>query len=267
MKKLYTIVLLFAMVFSLTGCGNGNNNDIVLENPESIAIDDGSDSSVENDSESEMEAEDTSETEEVQAESDSGESAEAETSGQGSNILVAYFSRVGNTEWEDGVDAVTSASINVENGEFVGNAEYLAKVAAEATGGDLFLIETVESYPSDYRETTDQAKVEQNDNARPALASHVENMDSYDTIILIYPNWWGTLPQPLFTFLEEYDFSGKIILPLCTHAGSRMGSSEKDITSLCSGATLLEGLAVSGSSAMSSQAEVENWINNSGILK
>lgn len=267
MKKLYTIVLLFAMVFSLTGCGNGNNNDIVLENPESIAIDDGSDSSVENDSESEMEAEDTSETEEVQAESDFGESAEAETSGQGSNILVAYFSRVGNTEWVDGVDAVTSASINVENGEFVGNAEYLAKVAAEASGGDLFLIETVDSYPSDYRETTDQAKVEQNDNARPALASHVENIDSYDTIILIYPNWWGTLPQPLFTFLEEYDFSGKTILPLCTHGGSRMGSSENDITSLCPNATLLEGLAVSGSGATSAGSEVENWINNSGILK
>lgn len=263
MKKICTVVLMFAMVCSMVGCGSENNNDSVMVNQSSI--DDLSDSTVENDSESEAEA--TSEAEEVQIESDSEESAEVETSGQGSNILVAYFSRVGNTEWEDGVDAVTSASINVENGEFIGNAEYLAKVAAEVSGGDLFLIETVESYPADYRETTDQAKVEQNDNARPALASHVENMDSYDTIILIYPNWWGTLPQPLYTFLEEYDFSGKTIMPLCTHGGSRMGSSENDITSLCPGAILLEGLAVSGSSAMSSRAEVENWINNSGILK
>lgn len=261
MKKIYTVIILFAMVFSLARCGSGNNNDSVMVNQSSI--DDLSDSTVENDSEGE--AEDISEAEEVQAERDSEESTEAEGSGQGSNILVAYFSRVGNTEWEDGVDAVTSASINVENGEFVGNAEYLAKVAAEATGGDLFLIETVESYPSDYRETTDQAKVEQNDNARPALASYVENMDSYDTIILIYPNWWGTLPQPLFTFLEEYNFSGKTILPLCTHGGSRMGSSEKDITSLCPNATLLEGLAVSGSGATSAGSEVESWINNSDI--
>lgn len=82
-----------------------------------------------------------------------------------------------------------------------------------------------------------------------------------------YPNWWGTLPQPLFTFLEEYDFSGKTILPLCTHAGSRMGSSERDIASLCPNANLLEGLAVSGSSAASAQPDVESWITNSGILK
>ena len=72
-------------------------------------------------------------------------------------------------------------------------------------------------------------------------------MDSYDTVILIYPNWWGTLPQPLFTFLEEYDFSGKTILSLCTHGGSRMGRSEQDIAALCPGANLIEGLAVSGS--------------------
>ena len=183
-----------------------------------------------------------------------------------SNILVAYFSRVGNTVWEDGVDAIASASLNVQNGDYIGNAEYLAKMAQEVTGGDLFLIQTEETYPSDYRQTTDVASSEQAENARPALASHVENMDSYDTIVLIYPNWWGTLPQALFTFLEEYDFSGKTILPLCTHEGSRMGSSERAIAELCPGATLLDGLAVRGSSAPSAQADVEEWITGSGIL-
>lgn len=184
----------------------------------------------------------------------------------GSNILVAYFSRVGNTEFDADVDAVTSASLNLEGDILVGNAEVLARMAQEITGGDLFLIETAEPYPSSYDETTDVAAEEQDNDARPELSSHVENMDHYDTVILIYPNWWGTLPQPLFSFLEEYDFSGKTILPLCTHAGSRMGRSEEDIAGLCPSAMLLEGLAVRGSEVYDAQADVENWIMESGIL-
>ena len=130
----------------------------------------------------EQESEPSSETDNTQNPSGSEALAENDSSEQcdlvqGSNILVAYFSRVGNTVWDDDVDAVTSASLNVENDEFVGNAEYLARMAQEATGGDLFLIQTEETYPSDYRETTNVASVEQADNARPALTSHVENMD------------------------------------------------------------------------------------------
>ena len=79
--------------------------------------------------------------------------------------------------------------------------------------------------------------------------------------------WWGTLPQPLYTFLEEYDFSGKRILPLCTHEGSRMGSSESAIAGICPDAVLLEGFSVRGSDAPSAQSEVEAWIDASGILE
>ena len=186
--------------------------------------------------------------------------------GEPAKILVAYFSRVGNTDWEEGVDAVTSASINVVDGEFVGNAEFLAKFAQEVTGGDLFFIKTVETYPSEYRKTTDEAQQEKDDNVRPELASHVENMDEYDTIILIYPCWWSSLPMPLFTFLEEYDFSGKTILPICTHGGSAMGRTEREIAELCPDAKLLSGLAVRAEDAASAQSRVEEWIKNSGIL-
>lgn len=194
-------------------------------------------------------------------------SENADNAEQESNILVAYFSRVGNTVIEDGVDIVTSASINVIDGEYAGNAQLLAEAAQQATGGDLFLIETVDTYPAAYRATTDLAKEEQNNNARPELASHVENMDQYDTIVLVYPNWWGTLPMPVFNFLEEYDFSGKTILPICTHEGSRMGSSESAIRETCPDAVLLEGLSVRGSSASSAESDVVEWINNSGILE
>ncbi|MCH5344020.1 MAG: NAD(P)H-dependent oxidoreductase [Acetatifactor sp.] len=236
----------------MTACGNENNNGISQQNQPNSSTTDTLDSSAGSSN--------------VRDEGGTKPASENEDV-QGSNILVAYFSRVGNTVWEDGVDAVTSASLTVEDGEFVGNAEYLARMAQEATGGDLFLIQTEETYPSDYRKTTNVASDEQADNARPALASHVENMDQYDTIVLIYPNWWGTLPQPLFTFLEEYDFSGKTILPLCTHEGSHMGSSERAIAELCPDAILLDGLSVRGSSASSAQSDIEIWINNSVIFK
>lgn len=270
MKKIYAAILVLAMAVSVTAC----NNDTSMQSQSGFAtgdissISDNTDSSAENSNlQNENDTEYSYKNDDSKNESSLQEPADNDNYEQGSNILVAYFSRVGNTNWEDEVDAVTSASLNVMNGEYFGNAQLLADMAQQTTSGDLFLIQTEEPYPSDYRQTTDKAKEEQNDNARPALVSHVDNMDKYETIVLVYPNWWGTLPQPLFTFLEEYDFSGKTILPLCTHGGSCMGSSESDISLLCPNAMLLEGLAISGSDAASAQSDVEAWINNSGILE
>ena len=248
MKKALALFLIFWMAVLATACSSADTNGTPQSSSTTSST---SPSSPENGSDS--------------SDSQGGDETAGDNT-QNGKILVAYFSRVGNTVWEDGVDAVSSASLNVQNGEFYGNAQLLAQMAQQVTGGDLFLIQTVETYPSAYRDTTDQASVEQSNNARPALASHVENMEQYDTIVLIYPNWWGTLPMPLYTFLEEYDFSGKTILPLCTHEGSRMGSSVSAIAQLCPGATLLDGLDIRGSSAPSAQSEVEAWINNSGIL-
>ena len=185
----------------------------------------------------------------------------AEPAASGNNILVVWFSRVGVTPFEDGVDASSSASINVRNGELVGNMQYLAEFIAGETGGDLFQIITEKEYPVDYRDTTDLAKEEQNDGERPALSSHVENMDQYDVIFLGFPNWWGTLPQAVMTFLEEYDFSGKTIVPFCSHGGSRLGRAPQDIAALCPGAELLDGLAVSGSDVSGAQSDVQEWLN------
>ncbi len=104
----------------------------------------------------------------------------------------------------------------------------------------------------------------EDEDARPELISYVENMDQYDTVILIYPIWWGTLPQSVFIFLEEYDFSGKRILPLSTHEGSRMGSSDKDIAETVRDAELLEGLAVREASVEDARKAVSDWIQNMG---
>lgn len=168
-----------------------------------------------------------------------------------SKILIAYYSRKGQ---------------NYLNGSIVtlpvGNTEVAAKIVQKITDGNIFEICTVKSYPIDYTETTEVATVEKRNNARPELSSRVNNMDQYDTVILGYPNWWGTFPMAVFTFLEEYDFSGKTILPFCTHEGSGLGSSERDIRKLCPGATVLPGLAIRGGSVGRADQLVANWLKS-----
>lgn len=148
-----------------------------------------------------------------------------------------------------------------------GNTREIAEQIHRQVGGDLFEIKTVKAYPTDYRPTTDVAKQEQVDNARPALATKVPNMADYDVVILGYPNWWGTLPMPLFTFLEAYDFSGKTILPFCTHEGSEQGRSVTDLKRLCPGATVQDGLAIRGSRARRAQLEVTDWLKEHSLVK
>lgn len=177
------------------------------------------------------------------------------TSTSGTRILIAFFSRAGENY----------------NVGFIekGNTQVIAEIIAEKTGGDLFKIETVIPYPESYDETTDIAKREQEENARPELSTHVENMDQYDIILLGYPNWWGTMPMALFTFLEEYDFSGKTIIPFATHEGSGLGRSKSDITELMPDVTLGEGLAIRGSNVNSEQAKqsVTNWLIELGLIQ
>lgn len=128
-----------------------------------------------------------------------------------------------------------------------GNTRRAAEQIQQRIGGDIFEIRAVDAYPSQYGAVVDQAKREQQANLRPELTGKVQNMDSYDVIFIGYPNWWGTMPMPVFTFFEEHDFAGKTIVPFCTHEGSRMGRSVKDIATACPGATVLEGVDIRGS--------------------
>lgn len=165
--------------------------------------------------------------------------------------LIAYYSRKGN-------NYVSGTIVNLP----VGNTEAVSKIIQKYTGGNTFSIDTVNSYPEDYTETTEVAQDELRKNARPELLNHLDDMDSYDVIFLGYPNWWGTAPMPVFTFLEEYDFKGKIIVPFCTHEGSGMGHSESDIKKVCKNANVLKGLAIKGSSVNKAEKDVENWLQN-----
>jgi len=171
-------------------------------------------------------------------------------------ILVAYFSRNGN-------NYVDGRIVNLP----VGNTEVLAKMIQEITEGDLFRIVPVNSYPVDYTETTEVARKELRENARPKLSNRIENMDSYNVIFLGYPNWWGAIPMPVATFLSEYDFSGKTIAPFCTNEGSRLGRSLTNIIELCPQSTILNGLAVRGGDAKKAQNEVSEWLRELRMIE
>lgn len=143
----------------------------------------------------------------------------------------------------------------------VGNTEVIARKIQALTGGDFFHIDTVKAYPLDYKETTVVAWDELRNNARPELSGAVRNMDGYGVIFLGYPNWCGTFPMAVFTFLESYDFSGKTIYPFCTHEGSGIGRSERDIQKLCPGSRVGKGIAIRGSSVAEADQVVRAWLN------
>lgn len=188
------------------------------------------------------------------------QNTETGTSPLEGKTLVAFFTARNQTELNEDADSLSSSTRTTVDGTAYGNAELLAKYAAEATGADVFSIETIDSYPVEYRPATEVAQEEQNDNARPKLKATVPNMEDYDNIVLIYPMWWGDMPMGVWTFLESYDFSGKTIYPISTHLGSGMGSSITTIQKLVKGADIKDGLEVSGSAVSGAEADVQNYL-------
>jgi flavodoxin len=147
-----------------------------------------------------------------------------------------------------------------------GNTRVIAYQIHKSVGGDIFEIVPVDMYPSDYDEVVEQARKELNKEYRPRLKTKVENIDSYNVVFVGYPCWWGTIPMPVATFLSEYDFSGKTIVPFCTHEGSSLGRSVMDIKKLCPQSTILDGLAVRGSDVKNAQNEVSEWLREIGMM-
>lgn len=212
----------------------------------------------------EQPAEESTETETEQSTEGTAEAESSEAAAQ-SSLLVAYFSYAENAALPDDVDASASASIQPWNGVLTGNTGVVADMIAQATGADLFSIRTVEQYPDTYDATIDQGQQEQSEGARPELATHLENLDSYDTIFLGFPNWWGDMPMAVYTFLDEVDLSGKTVIPFVTSGGSGFSNSISTIQQMEPQATVQEGLSISGSSATGAQQQVESWLSELGL--
>ena len=166
-----------------------------------------------------------------------------------SKALIAFYSR---------------ADENYVNGTLkmltVGNTEVAAGIMKELTGADIFKIEQAKPYSKGYNDCIEEARADRQRDARPELSAYPDSLEIYDVIYLGFPNYWGTMPMALFTFLEHFDFTGKTIKPFCTHEGSGMGSSIADIKRLCPGAKVEKGLAIHGGSAANSKKISEEWV-------
>lgn len=179
-------------------------------------------------------------------------------------ILVTYFSYGENANLPAGVDASASASIQYYNNKLTGNAGLLANMIKNITGGDIIPILTEEKYPGNYNTTVNQGRAEKNANIRPKLASHIDNINEYDTIFLGFPNWWADMPMAVYTFLDEYDLSGKTIIPFSTSGGSGFSNTINSIREAEPNAQVLDGLTVGANRVTSAESNVRSWLNRLG---
>lgn len=247
MKKAFIFITLLAVVAGMTACGNDTSDSSGSDNVQMEA-------SMTEKEESVIETEITelSETDSVVA---------TEPAKESSKILVCYFS----FPETDSTDASSSASRVVIDDEMKGAMQYMAEIISDTTGGDLFRIETVQDYPGTHEPLVDQAADEKADSARPELSTHIENLDAYEVIFVGYPNWWGDMPMPLYTFLEEYDFSGKTIIPFNSHGGSRFSNTIETIASYEPDADIItDGFTVSRDDVADVEADLIEWVHSIG---
>lgn len=226
MKKIVSLCLAFVMLITFTACSQNESPDNTINT------------------------------------TDTANSNTEETSSLNGNVLIAYFS----VPETDGNDTVSEASRVVENDKIIGNTQYIAQQIQEETGGDLFAIETQQTYPESHDPLLEFAYEEKANNERPALSSTIENLDSYDIIFVGYPNWNADLPMPMYTFFEEHDFSGKTIIPFVTHGGSGFSGTIDTIAELQPNATIISnGLSISRNDVTTSSEEVTDWVNSLNI--
>lgn len=245
LKKIMAIMMVFSILGSVTACRN-QADDSTRRNRSTASTKDQSE-----------EKESTKTT--AERETTRGQTAD------GKNILIAYFTWADNTHVDNpdeiDVDASTSASVLQP-----GNSALLADWIQDEVGGDLFSIVVKEPYSSDYDECLDRASEELEEDARPELESHVENMDQYDTVFLGFPNWWYGAPMAVLSFLEEYDFSGKTVIPFITHGTGGMANTIEDIEDvLPNDIKMLEPIGVYRPEVKESQGAIQDWVADMDI--
>lgn len=288
MKKMIIFIMSLAIISGATACGNNTSDN---SNYSESSISTKTTSEVTTQEITEVQTIETipaeSETEEIfitatvaeEQETDITENAEkyvteiietdpeeteapVEIAEESDRILVCYFS----FPETDSNDASAGASRVVIDDEIKGAMQYMAEIIADTSGGDLFRIETVQQYPGEHEPLVDIAADEKADSARPELATHIENLDDYDTIFIGYPNWWADMPMPLYTFLEEYDFSGKTIIPFNSHGGSRFSNTIETISSYAPNATVItDGFTVSKENVADVAEDLSAWVHGLGL--
>lgn len=248
MKKLFIMLMLLAPAMTFAGCSTGDD-DPQTEIPDTPGNDDDNGGNNGEDN----------------GYGDNGDDNGGTVTPGNGKILIAYFSRWGNTNYPADVDASTGASVQIRNGNRQGTTQIMAEHIQAAVGGDIHLIETSVPYPVEFDDVRDQNHTEQANGTLPALKSHIENMDQYETVFIGYPIWAMTVPQAIHSFLSAYDFTGKTVIPFCTHDGYGAGSSYRAVQNAVSGATVLDGLALLASDVPSSESRVQEWLEEIGV--
>lgn len=183
-----------------------------------------------------------------------------DTPDESGKTLVVYFSMPETTDPNNMTEEEANSTVVID-GEVLGNTQYMAYVIQDTLGADIFRIEPETPYPTDHEVLVDLALEEQNDNARPAIKDSIENLEQYDTIFLGYPNWWGDMPMILYSFLEEYDFGGKTIIPFNTHGGSGFSNTISSIREEQPNAEVMDGLSISRNRIQDAEQDIIDWVN------
>lgn len=238
MKKIISILLSILMVLSLAACAGNSNNP--------------SESSTQGSKPTASTSENTTEPSNTSVNEPTGsqpddtqpDNTQPNDTETGKKVLVVYFSATGTTK-------------------------KLAEYAADAMDAELYEIVPRQPYTSadlDYGDKNSRSTKEMNDpNSRPKIDGSVENMADYDIVFIGYPIWWASIPMPIASFLEEYDFSGKTIIPFCSHGGGRFGQSLTAIAKLAPDAAMGEGLSIHYSGGSTLGADVEAWLKLNNI--
>lgn len=248
MKKFTALFLSLMLVFSLAACGSTQND----------SEQEAAGGTVES-----KEPETSTQPEEESSKENTGENSES----VGGKALVVYFSMPETTD-PDNMTQDEEQSTVIIDGEVLGNTQYVAYVIQENTGADIFRIEPETPYPTDHDTLVDLAAEEQDNNARPALKSTIENLDQYDTIFVGYPNWWGDMPMILYSFFDEHDFSDKTIVPFNTHGGSGFSNTINTIAELEPEAVVnKDGFTESRNNVQDAKPDIIAWLENLGYAK
>ena len=232
MKKVFSILMVLTLLFSLAACSNNGANE-----ESSSPTQQSSNQSSTPTEESNSQSDSSQPVEESNNSSDSSTPTET-----GSKSLVVYFS------WS-------------------GNTENVAKSIQSQTDSDIFEIVPASPYSDDYDTVVDLAQEEQRNNARPAISGKIENLGQYDVIYVGFPNWWGDMPMILYTFFDSYDLSGKTVALFCTSGGSGLSNTVNEVKSLEPDATVTARLHIGSGSSSNPDNAVSEWLNDIGLAK
>lgn len=248
MKKIVCLCMAVLLVMAaLSGCGAAPNKS--------------------NQDDSMASSEATAQNESITASDQSNESGSSEIGSETGKSLVVYFSMPETTSPEN-MSREEELSTVVIDGEVLGNTQYVAMVIAENIGADIFRIEPVTPYPLDHSELEDIAQREQGEDARPEIAGEVENINQYDTIFFGFPNWYYDMPMIMYSFLDQYDLSGKTIAPFVTSGGSGFSDAISTITEMEPEANVVEnGLSISRNVVQDAESDIIQWLTDNGFVQ